>query len=120
VVVTILKNMKVDGKDDIPIYPIYEMEHEIHVPNHQPEELNGISLGNSPNAHRNVTRNHGNQLQIPYKWSVLAGKIINKCWFFPAVCVITRGYVFLLWFFYQLWETCVLGLFWMSPTKIQL
>ena len=32
VVSTILKNMKVNGKD----YPIYEMEHKIHVPKHQP------------------------------------------------------------------------------------
>ena len=31
VVLTILKNMKVNGKE----YPIYEMEHKIHVPNHQ-------------------------------------------------------------------------------------
>ena len=32
VVLTILKNMKVNGKDDIP----YEMENK-HVPNHQPD-----------------------------------------------------------------------------------
>jgi hypothetical protein len=32
VVLTILKNMKVNGKD----YPIYEMENKIHVWNHQP------------------------------------------------------------------------------------
>ena len=31
VVLTILKNMKVNGKDHIP----YEMENQIHVPNHQ-------------------------------------------------------------------------------------
>ena len=30
--ITILKNMKVNGKDDI-----YEMENKIHVPNHQPD-----------------------------------------------------------------------------------
>jgi len=29
--ITILKNMKVNGKDDIPC----EMENKIHVPNHQ-------------------------------------------------------------------------------------
>ena len=38
VVLSILKNMKVNGKDDIPyVYNIYIMENKIHVWNHQPE-----------------------------------------------------------------------------------
>ena len=37
VVLTILKNMKVNGKDDIP----YIMENKIHVLNHQPVCLVG-------------------------------------------------------------------------------
>ena len=47
---TILKNMKVNGKD----YPIYIMENKIHVWNHQPEytriigarRFTGIESGN--------------------------------------------------------------------------
>ena len=38
---TILKNMKVNGKD----YPIYEMENKTHVWNHQPGTYHGNTLG---------------------------------------------------------------------------
>ena len=43
VVLTILKNMKVNGKDDIP----YIMENKIHVPNHQPAIYGLMTMGQS-------------------------------------------------------------------------